>query len=76
MSLHKHSCTCNWFVEHLEEEVDVEVEGEQIPPLEASTSEVPPEGPSEEPPPENRSYFDICGEVVESPPHQGKPRSI
>lgn len=54
----------------------MEVEGEQIPQPEASTSEVPPEGPSEEPPPENRAYFDICGEVVVSPPHQGKPRCI
>jgi hypothetical protein len=47
ISLHEHSYTSNWLVEHLEEEFEVEVEGEPVPTSETSPTEVVSEGPLE-----------------------------
>ena len=63
---------CNWLVEHLEEEVEVESEEELVPQSEASPSEVPPEGALAG----FAANYNILVEESDSPPHQGKPQCI
>jgi hypothetical protein len=75
-SLHKHSCTYNWLVEHLEEEVEVDVEEESVPESEASPSQVSPEGPPEGASVGFAANYNILVEETDSPPHQGKSRCI
>jgi hypothetical protein len=67
ISLHKHSYTCDLLVEHLKEEVKVEVEEEPVLP-----TKVVPEGP----PIGFAANYNILVEEPDSPPHQGKPQCI
>jgi hypothetical protein len=57
--LHEHSYTCDRLVEHLEEEFEVEVEKEPVPP-----TEVVPKGPPEGAP---VGFAANCNILVEEP---------
>ena len=57
-------------------EVEVEVEGEPVPPSETSPTEVISEGPPEGAPVGFATNCNILVEEPDSPPHQGKPRCI
>jgi hypothetical protein len=76
ISLHEHSYTSNWLVEHLEEEFEVDVEREHVPPSETSPTEVISEGPPEGAPVGFATNCNILVEEPDSPPHQGKPWCI
>jgi hypothetical protein len=76
ISLHEHSYTFNWLVEHLEEEIEVEVEEETTPQSEVSPTECVHEGLSEGAPVGFAANCNILVEEPDSPPHQGKPRCI
>jgi hypothetical protein len=76
ISLHEHSYTSNWLVEHLEEEFEVEVEEEPTPRSEASPAEGVPEGTLEGALIGFAANYNILVEEPDSPPHQGKPRCI
>jgi hypothetical protein len=76
ISLHEHSYTSNWLVEHLEEEFEVEVEEESAPTSETSPTEVVSEGPLESAPIGFAANCNILVEEPDSPPHQGKPQCI
>jgi hypothetical protein len=76
ISLHEHSYTFNWLVEHLEEEFEVEVEEEFARTSETAPTEVVSEGPPEGAPIGFATNCNILVEEPDSPPHQGKPRCI
>jgi hypothetical protein len=79
ISLHEHSYTSNTsngLVEHLEEEVEVEVEGDPVPTSETSPTEVVSECLPEGAPVGFAANCNILVEEPDSPPHQGKPWSI
>jgi hypothetical protein len=76
VSLHEHSYTWNWLVEHLEVQFEVEVEEEHVPTSEASPTEVVPEGTLEGAPVGFATNCSILVEEPDSPPHQGKPWCI
>jgi hypothetical protein len=76
ISLHEHSYTSNWLVEHLEEEIEVEVEEELAPQSEVSPTQGIPESLSEGAPIGFAANCNILVEEPHSPPHQGKPRCI
>jgi hypothetical protein len=63
-------------VEHLEEEFEVEVEREPVPPSETSPTEAVTEGPLEGVPFGFAANCNILVEEPDSPPHQGKPWCI
>jgi hypothetical protein len=73
ISLHQHSYTSNWLVEHLEEEIKVEVEEESAPQSGVSPTEGDPEGRSEGPQVGFAASCNILVEEHDSAPHQGKP---
>ena len=75
LSLHEHSYTWNWLVEHLEEEFEVEVEEEPAPTSETTPTEVVSEGPPEGAPIGFASNYNILVEEPDSS-HQGKPGCI
>ena len=76
ISLHEHSYTSNWLVEHLEEEFEVEVEGKPIPTSETSPTKVVSKGPPEGAPVGFVANCNILVEEPDCPPHQGKPQCI
>jgi hypothetical protein len=73
ITFHKHPYTCNWLVEHLEEEIKVKVEEEPAPQSKVPSTESVLEGLSEGAPVGFAANCNILVEEPDSPPHQGKP---